>query len=172
MQRFHATASCNDFMQRLHVTISCNESIKRVCVRVSVEVASREHKALGDIQFVKEGLELCVAQYTAETTPATAKVQQPKQDEMDVLMSLDTKVTISKEELNMLEKHFEKVKDDYIHDLAQQIVRQRCGIFVYGDKDLIQKCSDLQHVKDGSATIFFYHPYLHATKAPRGRRSP
>ena len=108
MQRFHATASCNDFMQRLRATISCNESIKRVCVRVSVEVASREHKALGDIQFVKEGLELCVAQYTAEMTPAAAKVQQPKQDEMDALMSLDTKVTITKEEVALLEKRYEK----------------------------------------------------------------
>ena len=86
-------------MQRFHATISCNESIKRVCVRVSVEVASREHKALGDIAFVKEGLELCVAQYTAEMTPTAAKVQQPKQDEMDALMSLNTTVTITKEEV-------------------------------------------------------------------------
>ena len=110
MQRFHATASCNDFMQRLHATISCNESIKRVCVRVSVEAASREHKALGDIQFVKEGLELCVAQYAAEMTPATAIVQQPRQDEMDALMSLNTSVTITKEEIAQMEKHYEKQK--------------------------------------------------------------
>ena len=92
----------------LHATISCNESIKRVCVRVSVEAASKEHKALGDILFVKEGLELCVAQYTAETTPTTAKVQQQQQDEMDALMSLNTSVTITKEEVALMEKQYEK----------------------------------------------------------------
>ena len=91
---------------------------------------------------------------------------------MDALMSLNTTVTITKEEVAFMEKQYEKIKEDYLRDVAQQIVRQRVGLFVYGDRDLIQKINDLQHVKDGSATIFFYHPGLHATKAPRGRRTP
>ena len=90
-------------------------------------------------------------------------------------MSLDTSATPTKDELSLLEKQFGQMKEDYFRDVADQVVRQRTAILVYGDKDLVQKINDLQHVKDQSSMIFFYHPGLHATKVSRAndvRKSP
>ena len=149
--------------------------MQRLCVRISNEVAAKEHKPLGDIAFVKEGLLHAGSQYTAETTPCNAAVIHKQLDDVDALMSLDASVPPTKEEVALLEKQFGQMKEDYYRDVADQIVRQRTAILVYGDKDLVQKINDLQHVKDQSSMIFFYHPGLHATKWSRAsdvRKSP
>ena len=175
MKRLHGNASCNGFMQRAHAPVSCNDFMQRLCVRISNEAAAKEHKPLGDISFVKEGLLQAGSQYTEENTPTNAAVPHKQLDELDALMSLDASVPPTKDELSLLEKQFAQMKEDYYRDVAEQIVRQRVGLFVYGDKDLVQKINDLQHVKDQSSMIFFYHPGLHATKVSRTndvRKSP
>ena len=171
----HATVSCNELMHRFHATISCNDFMQRLCVRISNEAAAKGYTPLGDIAFVKEGLLQAGSQYTAETTPTNAAALNKQLDDFDSLISLDASAPPTKEEVSLLEKQFSQMKEDYFRDVADQIVRQRTAIFVHGDKDLVQKINDLQHVKDQSSMIFFYHPGLHATKVSRAtdmRKSP
>ena len=110
--------------------------MQRLCVRISNEAAAKEHKLLGDISFVKEGLLQAGSQYTAETTPSNAAALNKKLDDFDSLISLDATRPPTKEEVSLLEKQFSQMKEDYFRDVADQIVRQRAAIFVYGDKRL------------------------------------
>ena len=89
----HATVSCNELMHRFHATISCNDFMQRLCVRISNEAAAKEHKLLGDISFVKEGLLQAGSQYTEENTPTNAVAPHKQLDELDALMSWDASVS-------------------------------------------------------------------------------